>query len=238
MPSISELSVSTLDALAQSALGSSLVRALAALGERTRVGRGTVLVEAGQPLERLALCLNGDLLVLHPLAGRLVPVEQAGRGVLIGLETACQPTPRHALTIRVVRPAEVVWIALPRFRQALDENPELALAVFGVLASRLHSCIAAIETQKFVPARLRLARYLMAVLDGGSCVLPIPKKDVAALLGMTQQSLSRLLRDLREDGIDVQGNAIRCRDRDHLRRLCDPEEIWCAKDFAALSGLT
>lgn len=223
---------SFVDTLADGALGVSLMRSLGGLGSRVRMPRGSVLAEIGAPLTDITLCLNGDLLVSGRIAGIDVPVEQAGRGLLIGLESACAPDPRHRLGVRVIRAAEVVVVPLVRFLRALDDDAGLGLAVFGVLARRLDGCITAIESQKYVPARIRLARYLSGVLDSGSCVLPLPKKDIAALLGMTQQSLSRLLRDLRDDGIDVQGTAIRCRDRATLRRLCDPDDLWMAQDFS------
>lgn len=203
---------------------------------RRRAARGAVLVEVGAPLTAVTVCLSGLLLVSGQMAGAMVPVEQAGRGYVAGLDSLWPDRPDgtalHRWQVRAVTAVDLLTVPRSRALSALEADPVLGVAALAGLTRRLHDGLAAVEAQKHVPARLRLARYLLSVLDGGSRVLPLPKKDVAALLGVTQQSLSRLLRDLRADGVDVQGGTILCPDRDRLRRLCDPDDLWSDKDFA------
>ncbi len=201
---------------------------------RSRVPRGAVLADPGMPVTAVKVCLGGLVLISGQMAGVFAPVEQAGRGYVAGLEALGSggETGLHRWQVRAVTPVDVLTVPASRALAALAADPVLGLTVLAGLTRRLHDGLAAVEAQKHVPARLRLARYLLGVLDGGSRVLPLPKKDVAGLLGMTQQSLSRLLRELRQDGVDVQGAVIRCDDRDRLRRLCDPEDLWSDKDFA------
>ncbi|MBB6212370.1 Crp/Fnr family transcriptional regulator [Novispirillum itersonii] len=206
-------------------------------GLRSRVPRGAILAEIGTPLTAVSVCLNGLLLVSGQMAGMVVPVEQTGRGYVVGLDGLWPDRPEadvavHRWQVRAVTGVDLLTVPRSRALAVLSADPVLGLTALAGLTRRLHDGLAAVEAQKHVPARLRLARYLLSVLDGGSRVLPLPKKDVAALLGVTQQSLSRLLRDLRADGVDVQGGAILCPDRDRLRRLCDPEDLWSDKDFA------
>lgn len=206
-------------------------------GMRSRVPRGAVLAEIGAPLTAVSVCLGGLVLVSGQMAGVTVPVEQTGRGYVVGLDSLW-PDPSdgggvlHRWQVRAVTAVDLLTVPRSRALTALSGDPVLGLTALAGMTRRLHDGLAAVEAQKHVPARLRLARYLLSVLEGGSRVLPLPKKDVAALLGVTQQSLSRLLRDLRADGVDVQGGTILCPDRDRLRRLCDPEDLWSDKDFA------
>lgn len=208
---------------------------------RSRAPRGAVLVEIGTPLTAVTVCLNGLLLVSGQMAGVLVPVEQAGRGYVAGLDSLwCDPPEGEAVPhrwqVRAVTAVDLLTVPRSQALSVLTADPVLGVSALAGLTRRLHDGLAAVEAQKHVPARLRLARYLLSVLDGGSRVLPLPKKDVAALLGVTQQSLSRLLRDLRADGVDVQGGTILCPDRDRLRRLCDPDDLWSDKDFTDATG--
>ena len=72
----------------------------------------------------------------------------------------------------------------------------------------------------------RLARYLLDVSQGkDSFVLSLSKGDLASLLGMTQETLSRRLSSFHQEGIlELQGHrGIRIMDREALRAFGDDE---------------
>ena len=79
---------------------------------------------------------------------------------------------------------------------------------------------------------LKLRREFALMLEPGACVarLAMSKTLLAARLGIKKETLSRLLRELADEGIvGVSGREIAVRDREALRRIAEsmmpPESV-------------
>lgn len=86
----------------------------------------------------------------------------------------------------------------------LDElraDPELALAVIGILAGRMRQLVQQIEDLALCSVTARLARFLLKQVTGESVSGPgVTRTMIAAHLATTPETVSRALRTLEEIG--------------------------------------
>lgn len=207
------------------ALGEAARRQFLDAAEQKEFPDGAVLASQGTPTEALPLVLTGRVLLLRRFDGQDVPVGEAGPGALLGLEGICG-TGRHAVTARALGLVRAALVPRAAFLDRITTDPEAALVAFTVLAGRLRACIASTDELKFRDATARVARYLLDHRDPAvqAVRLPFSKKVFAAHLGITQQSLSRVLRGLRGVGVTVRGNLFLIADAERLAVLAAAED--------------
>ncbi len=86
----------------------------------------------------------------------------------------------------------------------VKDNPELGLRLIGLLCIRLKNLLKTIENLTLKEAGERLLSYLWELSESGkksTIEIPIPKSQLALLLGITPETLSRLLQKYKEEGI-------------------------------------
>ena len=131
-----------------------------------------------------------------------------------------RPNPLDAValadTMLVVFPSQAV-IAL------LEQDTDFARGLLDSLSERMHDLVAEVEASTLLSARQRVAAYLesLAVDQSSSRArLPATKTVIAARLGVTKETFSRLLRELANQGlIDVEKRDIVLRDRGALAMI-------------------
>jgi CRP-like cAMP-binding protein len=97
-----------------------------------------------------------------------------------------------------------------------DREPRFARQLLATLCQRLQAMIADFESATLHDAGERLAAYLGSLGDETVC-LPAPKALIASRLGMTKETLSRLLRAFMDQGlISVAKREIKLLDRARL----------------------
>lgn len=76
-------------------------------------------------------------------------------------------------------------------------------------------------------AAQRLASFLLRLVDlqaeSGVAILPIAKRHLAARLGMTAETLSRMLQVVADHGVHLRGRAIIVHDRARAEAFCGPD---------------
>lgn len=214
-----------LERLSDAAVTAAALRRLAPLGTVRPVARGTVLAAAGAPVEALHLVLSGRFLCSVPLAADAVPVEELMRGALIGFPDWAADG-HHAVAVTAVAAGEVVVIDPLRLQDLASRDAEVALLLVALLSVALRRCIGATEAMRRRTVVQRTAAYLLALppasRNGALEVrIPMAKKTLAAHLGMTQQSLSRVLRLLRPAGVTVRGRLVAIADPGRLSALVE-----------------
>ncbi len=125
--------------------------------------------------------------------------------------------------------SRLLMIPAEDIRLMMEQDAEFARAIVRELATRDRSMIKALKNQKLRTGIERLANYILREHEEqgshGSLTLSIDKQTLAALLGMTPESLSRAFATLAPYGVDVHGPDIRLSKLDDLERLAKPNTL-------------
>ena len=150
------------------------------------IGVKKTSVEGGQILLRLAN--PGDTLGYRPLL--------AGE--------------QHRAGAEVIKPSKVCFLPKAIMRNLLVSNPELGAGFLKRTAQALGAADERFFETVSLSARVRLIHLLMilrercgSISDDGSLFLDIPltRRDIASMLGIRAESLSRLVREIEDDGL-------------------------------------
>jgi CRP/FNR family cyclic AMP-dependent transcriptional regulator len=112
---------------------------------------------------------------------------------------------QHTATATAVEDAEILMATREQLRDLIREQPELALALFGEFASRLSSAYANLQTAVFDAVVTRVAARLldlaahanMAVETPGELPHKVSHADLAEMLGVRRETVTRAMVDLR-----------------------------------------
>ena len=145
--------------------------------------------------------------------------------VLIGEGALLGGSGPSLLTARAVLPCEALGFSPQRFEQHLRQGGALAVLLMRLSMWRTVGLLEQLQLLATASAEQRVCRYLAlhAHQDArGDHVVVVPgsRKDLAALLCLTPETLSRVLRRLRESGrlVDAGERLLLLRDpgqRDH-----------------------
>ena len=149
-----------------------------------------VLTEGSIQLTRCA-----DVPGAHPTLAVIMPIASFAEAAMFGGEA-------FPATATALKPSRVFHFPKAPFLAAMREDPELALAIIHAQAVWLRKLTRTVEQLTGSASSDRLLNWIREnVPAGGSLVLPVTKKVLAAQLGMTPETLSRGLRNLQNTGI-------------------------------------
>jgi CRP-like cAMP-binding protein len=129
----------------------------------------------------------------------------------------------YAVALEDVTMCVIAW---EKLKILMERIPSIAFKVMEQLSGRLEETESLLEQTNLLPVEIRLARYLLQnSLSNPSFTLPLSKGDLASLLGMTQETLSRRLSSFQQQGyIRMEGQrTINILDREGLILLSDEE---------------
>lgn len=198
--------------------------ALHAIARRRTVPAGQILVWAGDPNAICATIVSGLLKIVRVGAGgREQIVGLSFRGDFVGdvfAETARD-------TVQMVSDAELCVYPRAALQGAFEDHPAIERML-------LHRAIGTLDDARMwmlmlgrMDAGSRVATLLVAMArrmgnaDGGRFDLPMSRSEIAALLGMTIETVSRQITGLRAAGIIALpgGRGVEIRDHAGLARL-------------------
>jgi len=131
---------------------------------------------------------------------------------------------RYPVTARCGGPVRLLRIPFAPVLSTLDDHPQLMRRILGQLSMRLHFLVKELRQHSVQSADARVANYLLTLQreDGqrdGWIPLPDKKAAIAARVGITPETLSRVLRRLREARIiAIEGRRLRILTEDGLQR--------------------
>jgi CRP-like cAMP-binding protein len=127
-----------------------------------------------------------------------------------------QPLP---VEVRAIADSALLVVPAQPLLNLFDSDPRFARGLLASVCQRLHTMVADFEAATAHGARERLAAYLGS-LGGDTAQLPAPKGVIASRLGMTKETLSRLLRAFMQEGlIAVANREVRLLDRGRLAEV-------------------
>jgi CRP-like cAMP-binding protein len=194
--------------------GRAQLAALARAAEARHAPQGTLVARRGERLPGLMVVRQG--LVKLTLGGDAERVLRlAGTGETFG-EAALfldRPLP---LDVTAVTDSALLVVPAGPLLALFDRDPRFARGLLASVCQRLQALVADFEAATAHGARERLAAYLGS-LGGDTAWLPAPKGVIASRLGMTKETLSRLLRAFIDEGlIAVANREVRLLDRARL----------------------
>lgn len=119
---------------------------------------------------------------------------------------------RYPVSAICLKHVETLAIDIKGIRGMLRNCPDFAMRMFEYIAMRQRACLNSIKDLAISCPGKRFLNYLNHLsMDAGSSFfqLPVPKHEIALLLGVTPETLSRLIRKfINEDIINVKGRKI------------------------------
>jgi CRP/FNR family transcriptional regulator, dissimilatory nitrate respiration regulator len=197
---------------------------LAAMAVRREFEKGDVIFRDGDPAPGVFIVERG-LVRVYKLApsGKEHVLHLAGPGMTFAEVAVLGAFPCPAFA-EALEPTRCVLLPAAPFQKALAEDHRLCLEILSSMAMWVKSLVSLLEDIVLRDAIGRVAGYLVqAQLEKGAAIsLPGLKKHVASHLNLTSETLSRTLRQLREDRLISETDAgLVLTDVAGLRRLAE-----------------
>lgn len=195
---------------------------LRSLGTVHDAPAGTAVAAAGSIATHVLIVAEGELELMARLVGgrTTMSVVRAG-GVILDIPMLLgSPMPFDAVASR---DTEVVALSRARWTELLQSSPSLSLRWMTSIARRLDDDRRRLVVLTSRPLVSQVAYLLLdlAELDSsGECNVHLSHLTMAQLLGARRQSVTRVLADLRRDGlVSTRYGLTVLEDRNGLRRI-------------------
>jgi CRP/FNR family transcriptional regulator len=180
------------------------LEAVAAFIVPKQLGKGEYLFREGDPSNGFYVVQKGAI-NLHRvnLAGKeqvlhlFCPVESFAEGTLAGQET-------YPANARATEPTTVLLVPKTEFTEIVRRRPDLSLRMLGSMSQHLRVLVGLVEDLTLKDAETRLANWLLQrcprPLRRQPVEIPLgrTKRVLAAEMGTTSETLSRLFAKLRD----------------------------------------
>jgi len=205
----------------EKATGIRLTERLKAWGAARRLAKDELLFAAGDPAKGFYAVQSGEVRVYRMDGdGREVEVARLGPGEFLA-EAAAFASDEYPSFAQATRDSTVLYFAKEDIWRRIESDPSLAKEFIALMAGKCLALNRRIESLGFLTVKQRLAQYLLTQCSGrGQCLvnLPMKKGELARLLGTVNETLSRSLKQLRQEGtIEVKGSRIKIKNCPALR---------------------
>jgi CRP-like cAMP-binding protein len=169
-----------------------------------RLSCHSTLMHQGDPAKRFFLLVSGQI-KLYRLTGEgqenLVEIIQPGQTfaeALLFSQARLYPVSATALKDSVL-----VSIEGNHYRNALEDQPKVCLAILASMSVHLHLRLRDIDTLTMASASRRVINFLLQERNpvSGLIVLQVSKRLVASKLGIQPETFSRILHRLVDSGL-------------------------------------
>jgi len=119
---------------------------------------------------------------------------------------------RYPVTAMALEPCELLEMDARKLEELIANDPQVSMRLIAALSRRIKYFVNLVESLTINDVRARLVNWLSGQKKKESAVikLPVPKGELALLLGTTAETFSRVLKKLSEEGyIEVQGRDIK-----------------------------
>ncbi|MBB5518463.1 cyclic nucleotide-binding domain-containing protein [Amphiplicatus metriothermophilus] len=144
------------------------------------------------------------------------------------LASALLDSPYH-LSARTLAPSRILMIPSRNVRDAMEQDASFSQMAVLELAGCYHGVVRAYKNLKLRSAVERLANYLLVqnARQGGEgrFTIPVEKRVLASMLGMTPENLSRAFATLKPYGVRVSGADVRLDNIKDLETLAKPSRL-------------
>lgn len=184
------------------------------------------LFESGQRPDFLHILVDG-LVELYTSNGdrtTTMAIMQPVRSFILAAAYTDQP---YLMSARTLSASRILMIPSALIREAIDNDRALMQSAMTELSFGFRYFVRALTDMKLRQSVERLGNYLLVESDarGGAFQfdIPIEKRTLASLLGMTPENLSRAFGALAGHGVNVEGMVVQIVDRDRLVAFAKPD---------------
>lgn len=180
------------------------------------------LIMEGEPADFLYVVMDGCVELYARSKGRestMAMVRPVGTFIL----AAVLKDAVYLMSARTTQRSKLLLIPAENVREAFQRDEAFARAIVVELATAFRGLVKEHKNMKLRTAVERLANRLLRFDKEqggrGTIDLPVDKRTLASLLGMTPENLSRAFNTLGPYGVVVDGPVIRLTDRESLAVL-------------------
>lgn len=192
-------------------------------------GAGHRIFDEGEPARGFYLIHTGQVKIfkLSPRGSEQI-LAVLGPGQTFA-EAAAFLGKGYPASAECLEDSDLIFIEREAIRVLMAKDPDLALRMMAGMALKLRRLVSLVEDLTLRDARGRLCRYLLglAPTSAAECTVKLPTQQtvLARLLGLTQETLSRTLKSLREEGLieSMGGGRLALRDLSGLRAVVGDE---------------
>lgn len=186
------------------------------------------LVREGDPADFLHVVVDGRVELSAESGGRRTTLDLLNPYTTF-IVAAVLTDSVYLMSARTVTRSRLLMIPKADVHATLTIDPAFTRAVLADLATGYRSLVKALKSQKLRGSVERLANYLLSCHAeqgaNGAITLPVDRRTLARLLGMTPENLSRAFGALRDHGIEAHGATVRVTAPDALRDVAKPTPL-------------
>jgi CRP-like cAMP-binding protein len=178
-----------------------------------RLRAGETLFRTGDPGDMLFGVLAGCILIVAQSEdGKELVLNRHGAGEIFGEIALLDGQGRSAMAV-AYEPTQLIQINRATLLAFLGRRPDAMLRMIGLLCGRLRRVTHLVEDSTFLDLSARLAKQLLVLVrDGdpagsgdGAATLHLSQNDLARMLGVSREAVSKQLLHWREAGIVALG---------------------------------
>ena len=127
----------------------------------------------------------------------------------------------YDVSAEFIKDTTLLYFSEETINKLVKENPKFAKNIINMLAESVQSLMVTAEVWRLKNTKERLGWFLASVNNNNLGKLPISKSLLASYLGMTPETLSRALKKLSEEGIELENKTIVQKTGKELCSYCD-----------------
>jgi len=186
------------------------------------------LIVEGDRCDFLHIVVDGSVEMFANWNERETAMTILREGATFILAAAIRDAP-NLMSARTLERSRIIMVPAEDVRAVFQKDPDFARAIVQELAYCYRGVIKGVKGLKLRTSIERLANYLLKLQKkmGGSdkFELPIEKRRLASILGMTPENLSRAIKALRPYGLLIDGQTIEITKPDDLKGLAKPTPL-------------
>ncbi|HKT12611.1 MAG TPA: Crp/Fnr family transcriptional regulator [Terriglobia bacterium] len=205
------------------------VQALESVKSIVNLPKHAKLLDEGQVPEGIFVLLHGSVKLFVSLkGGKMLILRVVQSGEVLGL-SATMSSRSAEYTAETLSPTQFLYVPRKDFLALLEEHPEICVSVVEVLSHQLREAVNMIHySSGSQPAVEKLADLLeLWVAENGQVTdrgvelkLPLTQEEIGQMIGVSRETVSRLLAEFEEQGIlELEGSRVRILKGHHLDDL-------------------
>jgi CRP/FNR family transcriptional activator FtrB len=186
------------------------------------------LIIEGEPADFLYVVIDGRVELYSESGGRETTMAMITPVSTFLLAATVKAAP-YLMSGRTLAPSRILLVPSEDVRRVLEIDHQFAKSITQELAVCYRSVVKSVKNLKLRTSVERVGNYVLRLQDKAdgahSVVLPVGKRTMASMLGMTPENLSRAFGALQSHGMLVSGPEIEITDREKLEAYSKPNPL-------------